>query len=100
MMDWTTYLTENPMKTYRNKIPNGPINQFFEFPAGDFTPGMKVISDLIISNNKDSTTFCYLLLSIHFAKYFRQITTACMSFETIALGLHLVIMVKSVFTHI
>ena len=53
MMDWTTYLTENPMKTYKNKIPNGPINQFFEFPAGEFTPGMKVISDLIMLNDKD-----------------------------------------------
>lgn len=47
MMDWTTYLTENPMKTYKRKIPNGPINQFIEFHAGEFTPGVKVIFDFL-----------------------------------------------------
>ena len=46
-MDWTTYLTENPMKTYREKIPNGPIHKFIEFHAGDFTPGIKVIFDFL-----------------------------------------------------
>ena len=40
-MDWTTYLTENPMRTYKGRIPNGPINQFYEVPAGEFVPGQK-----------------------------------------------------------
>ena len=50
-MDWTTYLTENPMRTYKGKIPNGPINQFVEFPAGEFTPGMKVNIDIKFLNS-------------------------------------------------
>ena len=41
-MDWTTYLRDSPMTTYRGKIPNGPVNQFYEVPAGDFTLGKKV----------------------------------------------------------
>lgn len=41
-MDWTTYLRDSPMTTYRGKVPNGPVNQFYEVPAGDFTLGKKV----------------------------------------------------------
>ena len=41
-MDWTTYLSDDPMKIYREKIPNGPINRFYEISKGDFIPGKKV----------------------------------------------------------
>ena len=41
-MDWTTYLTDDPMKKYHGKIPNGPINKFYEVDKGDFVPGKKV----------------------------------------------------------
>ena len=41
-MDWTTYLTDEPMRKYQGKIPNGPINQFYEFDKGDFIPGNNV----------------------------------------------------------
>ena len=47
-MDWTTYLTEDPIKTYREKIPNGPINKFYEINKGDFVPGKKVSSYQLI----------------------------------------------------
>ena len=40
-MDWTTYLTDNPIRVYKGKIPNGPINRFYEIPAGEFIPGQK-----------------------------------------------------------
>ena len=41
-MDWTTYLRDNPIAMYRQKIPNGPVNKFYEVPAGQFTLGKKV----------------------------------------------------------
>ena len=41
-MDWTTYLTDDPMTKYQGKIPNGPINKFYEVPAGEFLPSQKV----------------------------------------------------------
>ena len=41
-MDWTTYLTDEPMKKYQRKIPNGPINQFYELDKGDYIPGKNV----------------------------------------------------------
>ena len=41
-MDWTTYLTDDPMAKYHGKIPNGPINKFYEVDKGDFVPGKKV----------------------------------------------------------
>ena len=40
-MDWTTYFTDNPIRAYKGKIPNGPINRFYEVPAGEFIPGQK-----------------------------------------------------------
>ena len=47
-MDWTTYLTDNPMRTYKGKIPNGPINKFYEVPAGQIIPGQKVMFDILL----------------------------------------------------
>ena len=45
-MDWTTYLTDDPMTTYQGKIPNGPINEFYEVPAGEFLPSQKVSQEV------------------------------------------------------
>ena len=45
-MDWTTYLTDDPMTKYQGKIPNGPINKFYEVPAGEFLPTQKVSQEV------------------------------------------------------
>ena len=47
-MDWTTYLRDNPMTTYRGMVPNGPVNKFYEVPAVEFTLGKKVSFSLFI----------------------------------------------------
>ena len=47
-MGWTTYLRDNPITTYQRKIPNGPVNKFYEVPAGQFTIGKKVSCALFI----------------------------------------------------
>ena len=61
-MDWTTYLTDDPMTIYQGKIPNGPINKFYEVPAGEFLPTQKV-------SQQSLESICSSLYQISFDGY-------------------------------